>query len=109
MRGRPPAVLAFDTAVGEVVGAVRAQCHGAVVGGADEQPTDVRVRPEGGDEVGMALVQLVERRAPGLLQQVDEVEIPQAENDDALVADVILRAPTLGHRCLGGGCEAAVN
>ena len=39
-------VLALDAAVSEVVGAVRPERDSPVLGGANEQPADVRVRPE---------------------------------------------------------------
>ena len=42
-------VVALDAALREVVGAVGAERDGAVLGGADEQPADVRVRAERGD------------------------------------------------------------
>ena len=85
-------VLALDSAVGEVVGAVRAERDRAVLGRAHEDPADVRVVAQRGNELRMALVQLLEREPAVLLHQVDEPEVARAEDDDALAADVVLRA-----------------
>ena len=84
-------ILALDAAVGEVVGAVGAERDRPVLRGADEQPADVRMGAERGDELGMALVDLLERQPAALLHQVDEAEVARAEHDDVAVGDVVLR------------------
>ena len=45
-----------------------------------------------GISCGMALVDLLERQPPRLLHQVDEAEVPRAEDDDLAAADVVLGA-----------------
>ena len=47
-------VLALDAALREVVGAAGAERDRAVLGGVDEQPADVRVRAQGGEELRVA-------------------------------------------------------
>ena len=89
-RERRERILALDAPVGEVVGAAGAERDRAVLGGADEQPADVRVRAEGGDELRVALVDLLERQPAALLHQVDEAEVARAEHDDVAVGDVVL-------------------
>ena len=85
-------VFAFDPPVGEVVGPAGAERDRPVALRADEQPADVGVRAESGHELRMARVELLEREPPLLLHQVDEPEVPRAEDDRRLAADVVLRA-----------------
>ena len=89
-RERRERVLALDAAVGEVVRAAGAERDRAVLGGVDEQPADVRVRAEGGEELRVARVDLLERQPAALLHQVDEPEVARAEHDDVAVGDVVL-------------------
>ena len=83
-------VVALDPALREVVGAVGAEREGAVLGGAHEQPADVRVRAQRGHELGVTLVDLLEGEAAAFLHQVDEAEVAGAEHDDVAVGDVVL-------------------
>ncbi len=92
-------ILALDTPVREVAGAVRAECERPVLGGADEEPADVWVVAQRRDQVGMAFVHLLERQAASFLHQVDEPEVAGAHHDDVLVGDVVLRALLLGLPC----------
>ena len=58
----------------------------------------MRVAAEGGDQRWDGARQLLERQAPVLLHQVHEPEVARAEDDDALAADVVLRALLLLRR-----------
>ena len=91
-------VVAVDAALREVVGAVGAERDGAVLGGADEQPADVRVAAERRDQLGVTLVDLLERQSAALLHQVDEPEVAGAEHDDVAVGDVVLRLASASSR-----------
>src|SRR5512132_1003983 len=42
------------------------------------------------DQVGVALVHLLERKAATLLHQVDETEVARTQHDRVLVVDVVL-------------------
>src|SRR4051812_35977258 len=75
-----------------MVGPAGAERDGTVLCGVDEQPADVRVLTQGGDEPRVVLVQLLERQPALWLHQVDESQIARAEDDDLAVRDVILWA-----------------
>ena len=51
----------------------------------------------------MAGVELLERHAPVGPHQIDETEVPRAENDDVAAGDVVLRRLCLHAGRLGGG------
>ena len=89
-RERRERVLALDAAVREVVRAAGAERDRPVLGRADEQPADVGVRAEGGHELRVARLDLLERQPAALLHQVDEPEVARAEHDDVLVGHVVL-------------------
>ena len=76
----------------QVGGPGRAEHDGAVLGGADQQPADVRVGAERPDQVGMALVDLLEGEPAIALHQVDEAEVAGPEDHHVAVRDVVLRA-----------------
>ncbi len=61
-RERRERVLALDAALREVVDAVGAERDRPVLGRADEQPADVGMRAEGGQELRVPLVDLLERQ-----------------------------------------------
>src|SRR4051794_1329761 len=63
----------------------------ATLGRVHEQPADVWMRSERGDELRVPLVDLLERQPALLLHQVDEAEVARAEHDDIAVGDVVLR------------------
>ena len=84
-------VLALDAPVGEVAGPTRSERDGPVLLRADEQPADVGVLAQRRHELRVARVELLEREPARLLHQVDEPEIPGAEDDSRLAADVVLR------------------
>ena len=50
------------------------------------------VLPQRGDQLRVALVQLLQREPAPLLHQVDEPEVARAEDDDLAVGDVVLGA-----------------
>ena len=85
-RERGERVLALDAAVREVVGAAGAEGDRPVLGRVNQQPADVRVLAERGQEPRVPLLDLLERQAAGLLHQVDEPEVAGAEHDDVAVA-----------------------
>jgi hypothetical protein len=89
-------VLALDAILAEIADAARAERQGAVLLGVDEQPADVRVPPQGGDEGRMTFVDFLEREPARFPQQVDESQIPRAEDDDLLVTHIVLRPLRLG-------------
>ena len=84
-------ILALDAALGEEVSAVAADRDRSPRGGANEQPADVGMGAKRGDQVRMALVDLLERQPAALLHQIDEAEVARAEHDDVAVGDVVLR------------------
>ena len=96
-------VLALDAALREVVGAAGAEGDRPVLGRVDEQPADVRVLAQRGQELRVPLLDLLERQAARLLHQVDEPEVAGAEHDDIAVRDVILRPLRLLARRLADG------
>ena len=102
-RERRERILALDAALREVVGAAGAERDRPVLGGADEQPADVGVRAEGGQELRVALVDLLERQPAALLHEVDEPEVARAEHDDVPVGDVVLGPLGLLARRLADG------
>ena len=61
-----------------------------MLGRADEQPADVRVLAQRGQQLGVALVDLLEREPAALLHQIDEAEVARAHHDDVAVGDVVL-------------------
>ena len=77
-------------AVRQVVGAAGAERDRPVLGRADEQPADVGVLAQGGHELRVPLLDLLERQPAALLHQVDEPEVARAEHDDVPVGDVVL-------------------
>ena len=96
-------VLALDAPVGEVVGAAGAERDRPVLGRADEQPADVGVLAQGGHELRVARLDLLERQPAALLHQVDEPEVARAEHDDVAVGDVVLGPLRLLSRRLAEG------
>jgi hypothetical protein len=68
-------IHAFDTPLGEVVRTFATECHGSASGRADQQPADVRMILQGADQVGVALLDLLQRQPAPLLHQVDEAEV----------------------------------
>ena len=68
-----------------------AQRHRAVLGGADQQPADVRVLAQGGEQLGVARLDLLQRQPALLLHQVDEPEVARAEHHRLAIGDVVLR------------------
>ena len=89
-RERRQRVLAVDAPVGEVVGAAGAEHDRPVLGRAHEQPADVRVLAQGGQQLRVPLLDLLERQPPAFLHQVDEPEVARAEHDDVAVGHVVL-------------------
>jgi hypothetical protein len=75
---------------------------GAVLGGADEQPADVRVLAEGGQQLRVPLVDLLERQPAALLHEVDEPEVAGAEHDDVAVETSFLAASAASGRLVDG-------
>ncbi len=63
-----------------------------MLGGAHEQPADVAMPAQGWDQLGMALLDLLERQAPLLLHQVDEPQVPRPQDDGSAVGHVVLGA-----------------
>ena len=55
-------VLALHAALAQVVGAARAERHGAVLGGPHQQPAHVRVRAQRREQVGVPRVDLLQRQ-----------------------------------------------
>ncbi len=102
-RERRERVLALDAAVREVVRAAGAERDRPVLGRADEQPADVGVRAEGGHELRVPRLDLLERQPAALLHQVDESEVARAEHDDVPVGDVVLGPLGLLSRRLADG------
>src|SRR5207342_1147366 len=89
----------------EVANALSAECDGAVLRGAHQEPPDMGMLAERGDESRMPVLDLLEGHTPPLVHEVDEAEIARAEDDDLAVVDVVLRALLLGirARCLVHG------
>ena len=63
-----------------------------VLGGAHEQPADVRVLAQRWDQLGVALLDLLERQPALLLHQVDESEVARAQDDGCAIGHVVLGA-----------------
>ena len=91
-RERCERVLALDAPLVEVRGARRAEHDGAVGRGAHEQPADVRMRSQRAEQLGMALVDVLQREPAIALHEVDEPEVAGSEDHDLALRDVGLRA-----------------
>ena len=63
-----------------------------MLGRVDEQPADVRMRAQRRDELGVAVVDLLEGEPAVELHEIDEPEVAGAEHDDVAIGDVVLRA-----------------
>ena len=79
-------VLALDPAVVEVVGAARADGHGAVLGRVHEQKADMGMSGERRDQVGVAFLGFLGAQPSLLLHQVDEAQVAGAKDDGVLAA-----------------------
>ena len=84
-------ILTLHAIVGQVPGALPTEHDRAVLGRAHEQPADVRVLAERGQEEWVALLDLLLREPALFLHQVDEPEISGAHDDDLPIRDVVLR------------------
>ena len=69
-------ILALYAAVGEIAGTMPSEDDRPVVLRADEEPADVGVLAQRGQELRMALLDLLEREPPLFFHQIDEAEVP---------------------------------
>ena len=76
-------VLALDAVLVEPVHARRADHHRAVALRAHEHEADARVVAQGGHQVRVALLELLERHAAGLARERDEPEAAGGHHDDS--------------------------
>ena len=74
-RERSQRIVAVDPTLVEVVGAGRAEDDRTVFGRANEQPADVGVLTHARKQLGVTLVDLLEREPSLFLHEIDESEV----------------------------------
>src|SRR5204863_2849644 len=92
-----------DAVLLEIPGAAAAEHDRPVLLGVDEHPADVPMGTEGGDQVGMPHLELLERHSSLLVDEVDEAEVARAEDHRTVVRQIALLLLLARSRRLGRG------